>query len=297
MTLRAALEEATTLVDEQLDDLLPPVRKDRVGERRLAEAMRYATLSPGKRLRPFLVVQSARLFGVSQASALQVAAAVELIHSYSLIHDDLPALDNDDLRRGQPSCHKKYDEATAILAGDALLTLAFEVLSHPTTHGDSGVRASLVLSISEACGVKGMIGGQIMDLISERRELNIEEITRLQRMKTGALFSVSCEAGAILGKAARPMRNALRAYAYDIGLAFQIRDDLLDAASEELPAANSDRQNKSSGKGTYVSAMGVEKAERQANILVEQAIAHLEVFGKRADILKDLARFVIDRDQ
>lgn len=290
VNLKRKLDDDCALVDQKLNDLLPQDTM-RIGESRLAAAMRYSTLAPGKRLRPFLVMRSAALFGVSETSALRTACAIECIHAYSLVHDDLPALDNDDTRRGQPSCHKQFDEATAILAGDALLTLAFEIVSHPDTHVSPNVRADMTLAIAQACGVRGMVGGQMLDIISERSELNIEEITRLQRMKTGALFAVSCEAGAILGRAPDNARNALRGYANNIGLAFQITDDLLDATAE----ANSGRMDKSSMKGTYVGVMGVEKSRKQAQLLVEQAVSFLEVFGKRADMLKDLARFIVDR--
>ncbi len=290
LLFKSALDETALLVNDKMEKLLPDLDKGRVGEHRLARAMRYSAMSGGKRLRPFLVMSSAGLFGVSRSAASQVASAVEFIHAYSLIHDDLPALDNDDYRRGKPSCHIEFDEATAILAGDALLTLSFEVVSHPSTHVDSNVRADLALAFAEASGTKGMIGGQMIDLLSEDRELNIEEITRLQRMKTGALFALSCEAGAILGKAPEKMRKALRAYAHDIGLAFQITDDLLDA-----DLANDDRQNKSEEKGTYVSIMGVEKARNQARILTEQAANHLNIFDERADMLRELARFVFER--
>jgi len=294
-TLENALKETSELVDDTLKDLLPELDRGSVGEKRLAEAMHYSVLSAGKRLRPFLVVKSADLFGVSRSSSLQTAAAIELIHAYSLIHDDLPALDDDDMRRGKPSCHKQFDEATAILAGDALLTLAFEVVSHPSTHESNSVRAELCRSIAEACGIRGMIGGQMTDIISEDRKLHIEEITRLQRMKTGALFAISCEAGAILGKAAPPMRKALRAYAYDVGLSFQITDDLLDAESGDSELWSTERQNKSIDKGTYVSALGADKAKRQAEILSAQAQEHLKTFGKQADLLNELARFVVER--
>lgn len=288
--LKTALEEARGLIDEQLADILPKERPN-MGDARLAAAMRYSALTPGKRLRPFLVLTSSSLFGVSKKCALQTAAAIECVHAFSLVHDDLPALDDDDLRRGKPSCHKQYDEATAILAGDALLCYAFEIISHETTHPDTAVRAELTAAIAQAVGARGMIGGQMLDMISEDRELNIEEITRLQRMKTGALFAVSCEAGAILGKAARNLRTGLKAYAHDMGLAFQITDDLLDAEADE----KADRQDKSSGKGTYVSAMGVKKARMQVDLLVKQAIEHLEPFGKKADLLRELARYVVNR--
>lgn len=283
------IKETAEEVDQKMDNLLPAEREGRIGENRLSRAMRYSVMSPGKRLRPFMVVASASLFGVSRDSALQVASAVEFIHAYSLIHDDLPALDNDDMRRGKPSCHKEFDEATAILAGDALLTFAFEVLAHPNTHSDAQVRAELVQHFAKAGGTAGMIGGQMIDLLAEERELNVEQITRLQRMKTGALFAISCESGAILGKAAFPLRNALRGYANDMGLVFQITDDILDA---EAPAG---RQDKSSEKGTYISIMGIEKAKMQAQLLTNQAVSHLHVFDKKADCLRDLAHYVHER--
>ena len=287
--LQKIIKENAQIIYDKMDDLLPMERPGRVGENRLARAMRYSSMSEGKRLRPFLVMASAELFGVGRTSSSQVAAAIEFIHAYSLIHDDLPALDDDDLRRGKPSCHKEFDEATAILAGDALLTFAFEVLTHPSTHSDNSVRAELALEVAKAIGTKGMIGGQMIDLLSEERELNIEEITRLQRMKTGALFAISCEAGAILGKAPEKLRNALRGYAHDMGLVFQITDDLLDAEERE------GRQNKSEEKGTYISIMGIEKARKQAEILTSQAVTHLNVFDKKADKLRDLARYVYER--
>lgn len=291
--LREALKESSKLLEEKIDLLLPQVTKGKVGESRLAEAMRYSSLSGGKRLRPFLVMASAGLFGVGKTSSMQTAAAIEFIHTYSLIHDDLPAIDNDDTRRGKPSSHKKFDEATAILAGDALLTYAFEVLADPSTHSDPGVRAELVLSVARACGFKGMVGGQMMDIISEEREMTIEETTRLQRMKTGELFAIACEAGAILGKAPFPIRNALRGYALGLGLAFQITDDILDA--EGTQKGSKTRQDKSSGKATYVHAMGLDKAKKQAEMLASQATSHLDVFGKKAQLLKELTEFVVSR--
>ncbi len=289
------LEKTSNLIYDKMDDLIPEIDGSRVGESRLSRAMRYTALSEGKRIRPFLVMKSAGLFGVSESSAAQVASAIEFIHAYSLIHDDLPALDDDDVRRGKPSCHVAFDEATAILAGDALLTYAFEVISHPSTHADSKVIAELVQSVAKAIGAGGMIGGQMIDIMSEDKELNIEEITRLQRMKTSALFAISCESGAILGKAPFTLRNALRGYAYDIGLAFQITDDLLDAQISNDD--ESQRVNKSEEKGTYVSIMGVEKSKKQTEMLCEQAISHLEVFGKspQSELLKDLARYIVNR--
>src|SRR5579863_1958569 len=225
----AALADAARLTDAVIERLIP-VPPDL--EARVYEAMRYASLAPGKRLRPFLVLASAHLFAVARRSALQVAAAIELVHSYSLVHDDLPAMDNSDLRRGRPTCHKAFDEATAVLAGDDLLTLAFEVLAQSDTHGDPTVRCELVQSLAQAAGAAGMVGGQMIDLIAEHQPLDIGAITRLQRLKTGALIAFACEAGAILGKAPMELRLALRGYAHELGLAFQIADDLLDVEGD-----------------------------------------------------------------
>src|SRR5438552_8610503 len=218
--------EAARLTDMVLGKLLVVPEGP---EARGVEAMRYSALAPGKRLRPFLVLASARLFGVSERGALQAAVAVELVHAYSLVHDDLPAMDNSDLRRGRPTCHKQFDEATAVLAGDGLLTLAFEVLAQSDTHGDPAVRCELVTALAQAAGSSGMVGGQMIDLIAEKRSLGIGAITRLQRLKTGALIAFTCEAGAILAKASPEVRAALRGDAHDPGLAFQIADDLLAA--------------------------------------------------------------------
>ncbi len=285
------LQETSAFLSEKMDKLLPDPGDH--GQTRLFEAMRYSALSPGKRLRPFLTITTADLFGVSKSSALQVAAAIEFIHAYSLIHDDLPAMDDDDMRRGQPSCHKKFDEATAILAGDALLTLAFEVLSDQSTHSSPAVRCELVRSIAKAVGPMGMVGGQMMDLVIEEDDLALNKIIQLQRLKTGELFAISCEVGAILGNAAPNLRTMVRAFAHDIGLAFQITDDLLDAVATNKK--DGVRSIKSEGKATLVSALGVDKARQQAAILGKQALRHLEVFGRRADVLKTFAEYVVLR--
>ena len=287
-----ALADAAKLTDETLDRLLPVPPGL---EARVIEAMRYAAIAPGKRLRPFLVLASARLFGVSQRSALQVAAAIELVHSYSLVHDDLPAMDNSDLRRGRPTAHKAFDEATAVLAGDGLLTRAFEVLAEPDTHGDPGVRCELVRTLAQAAGASGMVGGQMIDLIAENRTLDIGSITRLQRLKTGALIAFSCKSGAILGKASADVRLALRGYAHDLGLAFQIADDLLDVEGSAGETGKPVGQDAAAGKATFVSILGVERARDQADALVRQAVAHLDLFEDRADLLRQAARFVVER--
>ncbi len=265
-------------------------------EARVFEAMRYAALAPGKRLRPFLVLASAHLFSVGQRPALQVAAAIELVHCYSLIHDDLPAMDDSDLRRGRPTCHKAFDEATAILAGDGLLTLAFEVLAEADTHGDPAVRAELVLALARAAGGAGMVGGQMIDLLAETDpDLDIGAITRLQRLKTGALIAFSCEAGAILGKAAPDLRRALVGYAHDLGLAFQIADDLLDVEGTEGEVGKSVQRDAAAGKATFVTILGIDGARQQARALIDQAANHLEPFGVRAELLRQCALFVVER--
>jgi farnesyl diphosphate synthase len=264
-------------------------------EARVYEAMRYSALAPGKRLRPLLVLAGARLFGVARGSALQVAAAIEMIHAYSLIHDDLPAMDNSDLRRGRPTCHKEFDDATAVLAGDGLLTMAFEVLAHPDTHGDPAVRCGLVAALASAAGGAGMVGGQMIDLIAERQTLDIGAITRLQRMKTGALIAFACEAGAILAKAVGEPRIALHGYAHDLGLAFQIADDLLDVEGSAAETGKPVGADAAAGKATFVSILGVERARAQAGVLVDQAVAHLDLFEQKAELLRQVARFVINR--
>ncbi len=280
------------LTDAVLDRLLaaPPGL-----EARVYDAMRYSALAPGKRLRPLLVLASARLFGVAKRSALQVAAAIEMVHAYSLIHDDLPAMDDSDLRRGRPTCHKEFDEATAVLAGDGLLTMAFEVLAHPDTHGDSAVRCELVAALASAAGAAGMVGGQMIDLIAEKQTIDIGAITRLQRMKTGALIAFSCEAGAILAKAASELRTALRGYAHDLGLAFQIADDLLDVEGSAAETGKPVGADAAAGKATFVSILGAERARAQAGLLIDQAVAHLDLFEQRAELLRQVARFVVNR--
>ncbi|HEC91136.1 MAG TPA: polyprenyl synthetase family protein [Alphaproteobacteria bacterium] len=269
--------------------------EDENPEHRLTEAMRYVTLGGGKRIRPFLVVSSAALFNVAESSARRVAAALEMVHCYSLVHDDLPAMDDDDLRRGKPTCHIEYDEATAVLVGDALLTKAFEIIAHADTHQDARVRADLVFELAKAAGDEGMVGGQMLDLMAETRELKMAEITRLQRMKTGMLIGYACEAGAILGKAPKSARHALRAYAHDLGLAFQIVDDLLDVEGNEKELGKKTGKDAGLGKATFVSLLGAGRAREQAELLAAQAAEHLEIFEEKADPLKNLAQYVVER--
>jgi farnesyl diphosphate synthase len=279
-------------VNEVLDELLEAGDGPEV---RVVEAMRYSALNGGKRIRPFLVTASADLFNVDKPSALRAAAAIEMVHCYSLIHDDLPAMDDDDLRRGKAACHIEFDEATAILAGDALLTKAFEVLADDRTHGNSTVRAELILVLAKAAGDAGMVGGQMLDLVAKDHALNMPEITRLQRMKTGALIAVSCEAGAIMGRASEKARHALHAYAHDIGLAFQIADDLLDVEGDEAEVGKKTGKDAAAGKATFVSLLGRERAREQAGLLADQAAMHLDLFEEKGKLLRDLAYFVVSR--
>jgi len=275
-----------------LDQLLPPA----VGaEGRVVEAMRYATMGGGKRIRPYLVINTALLFDVHSEYALRTAAAVEMLHCYSLVHDDLPAMDNSDLRRGRPTAHKQFDEATAVLAGDGLLTMAFEVLSDPATHPDGHVRAELVHALAKAAGAAGMVGGQMIDLLAEHERLDIGAITRLQRLKTGEIIAFSCEAGGILGHAAPHLRSALISYAHDLGLAFQIVDDLLDAEGNAAETGKPVGADAAAGKATFVSILGLERARAQARLLGKQANGHLDVFGAKADPLRWMTEFVITR--
>lgn len=288
-----ALAFAASSVERTMDRLLP---KGDADESRLFEAMRYSSLGGGKRLRAFFVLAGSTLFKVAALSALRTASAIEFVHAYSLIHDDLPAMDDDDLRRGKPSCHKQFDEATAILAGDALQALAFEVLAHGDTHGDASVRTHLVGELAKAAGAHGMVGGQMLDLLAESEpDLSIGAITRLQRLKTGALISFSCTSGAILGKASEPLRAALSAYAHDLGLAFQIVDDLLDIEGSAEEIGKTPGKDAAAGKATFVSILGRERARAQADLLARQAAAHLEPFGEAADLLKQAANFVVAR--
>ncbi len=287
-----ALSEAAEFVERSLDAMLPAANG---AEGRLLEAMRYAALGGGKRLRGFFVLQTGRLFGVDRRALGRVAAAIECVHAYSLVHDDLPAMDNDDLRRGKPTVHKAFDEATAILAGDALLTFAFELLAAADTHGDPFVRCELVSRLAHASGHAGMVGGQMMDMIFEHRSASLPEIIRLQRLKTAALITFSCESGAILGRASAPARSALTTYGQELGLAFQIADDLLDAEGEAAQLGKAAGKDAARGKPTVVSVLGVERARAQALALAQQAADHLELFDERADLLRAAAEFVVTR--
>ncbi len=291
--IQKSLIEVGAEVNLTLDHILKTPDQQKV---KLIEAMRYSVLDGGKRIRPFLVLASASLFRVDRRYALRVASAIEMVHCYSLIHDDLPAMDDDCMRRGQPTCHVKYDEATAILSGDALLTLAFEVLADEETNEDPEVRSNLVLALAQAAGTEGMVGGQMLDLISERKDLKMSDIASLQNMKTGKLIQVSCEAGAILGKSSLRDRLALIAFGKDLGLAFQIADDLLDHEGDEKNMGKKTGKDKEAGKATMVSLLGAKEARIHAKNLVANACEQLNVFGRKADLLADVAQFAIKRD-
>ncbi|MFV3076467.1 polyprenyl synthetase family protein [Niveispirillum fermenti] len=291
-TLTTAMADTVEQVEAAIEVLLP---RTSLMEARLFDAMRYGCLGGGKRLRPFLVMESARMFGVNPACALRTAAAVEFIHCYSLIHDDLPAMDDSELRRGRKTVHLEFDEATAILAGDALLTQAFEILANPETHEDAQVRCRLVAGLAKAAGPRGMVGGQMLDLIAETTPLDIGAITRLQRLKTGEMIAFSAVAGAILGRAGSPQHHALQAYAHDLGLAFQIADDLLDVEGSQEEVGKPVGRDNVAGKATFVSILGVERARDQARRLAGQAAQHLEIFGDRAEMLRQVAHYVVER--
>ncbi len=287
----ARLKAAARLVESWLDRLLPPAEV----ETRLNEAMRYAVLGPGKRIRPFLVAESASLFGAAADSAWRVGAALECIHAYSLVHDDLPCMDDDDLRRGRPTAHRAFDEATAVLAGDGLLTLAFGILSDPAVDPDPAIRCRLVGMMAGAAGFAGMVGGQALDLAAEGRALTRLEIEQLQQMKTGALLSFACEAGAVLGRANDAQSQSLSLYARDLGLAFQVADDILDATGTAAEVGKTTQKDADAGKATFVGILGLERAKAEADRLASSAVARLERFDSSADGLRQAAHFVVAR--
>ena len=292
--LKAALADAMAVADAALDALLP--RAEGPGAR-VAEAMRYAVFAGGKRLRPFLVLAGARMFGASGSGAARVAAAIEALHTYSLVHDDLPCMDDDDLRRGRPTTHRAFDEATAVLAGDALLTFAFEALADPATHPTAEVRMRLVTRLAQAGGSAGMIGGQMLDIEAETNPAAHDEaaIVKLQALKTGALFEFSCEAGAILAEAGAEAERRMRDFAADFGLAFQIADDLIDATGDAATAGKAVGKDAAAGKATIVSLRGVDGASAEVRRLADQAAATLAPFGARAAILQALPYYLLDR--
>ena len=294
ISLKPALDAIGQAIDHRFDRLLT-VPED--ARKQLYEAMRYAAIGGGKRMRPLLVVAACDLFNVDKERSLRVATAIECIHCYSLIHDDLPSMDDDDMRRGKPTLHRAFDEATAILAGDVLQSLAFEVLADDATHEDPFVRVELVMELAKASGPSGMAGGQMMDLAAEQEIFDLPTTTRLQQLKTGALIAFCLEAGAIMGRAGEPQRKRLRGYAKDLGLAFQIADDLLDVDGDSARTGKAVRKDAAAGKATFVSLLGQARARQQAEMLIDQAIGHLNGFGREADMLRAIARFAIERDR
>lgn len=296
MTFALKISIVAALVEQRLTDHLSGARGPREPHGRLAEAMRYAVLGGGKRLRPFLLIEAAGLFGVKTENALDAAAALECVHCYSLVHDDLPAMDDDDLRRGRPSTHIAFDEATAILAGDALLTLAFEIMARRETHADPAVRANLTLGLARAAGWTGMAGGQALDLEAEGKSLSPDEIRHLQALKTGALIRFSCEAGAILGGAEAKQRAAIAAFGDKLGQAFQLADDLLDLEGDSTRMGKKTRKDRAVGKATLVASFGPEKARIYLKDLEQDAINALKPFGEKAAALIEAAHFVSGRE-
>ena len=292
--LKSSLAQVQQDIDSAFDAYLPVPDDSRA---RLVKAMRHATIGGGKRVRPLLVVAVADLYRVDRSAAIAAGCAVEAIHSYSLIHDDLPCMDDDELRHGKPTVHRAFDEATAVLAGDALHALAFDILTQNDGSSDPFVRSELVSVLARASGHEGMAGGQVMDMAAEEQDYDLRQVTRLQQLKTGALLGASVEMGAILGRVPPEGRGHLRAYARDIGLAFQIADDLLDVEGDEALAGKALRKDGEQGKATFVTLMGAEKAREQARALVDQAVGHLSGHGSDARLLEALARFVVERDR
>lgn len=292
--LTAKLNETRSLIDDQLNTLLPlPIGK----ECRVVEAMRYSILGGGKALRPFLVLTVAHMLGIEKQNALQVACALEMVHTYSLIHDDLPAMDNDTMRRGKPTNHIQFDEATAILAGDALLTKAFEVLSMTQTHKEASIRCKLISQLSKAAGTQGMIGGQMMDLIGEKIPLNLNEIERMQALKTGALLKYACTAPAIMAQSSGTIFKALETYAGCIGLMFQITDDILDIEGDSKIVGKTLGKDTQAQKSTFVSMLGIDTAKENIHILAQKAENALSGFGPEANLLRQTIHFILTRNK
>ena len=292
--LGRGLQRIQREVDEAFDAFLPLPGDSRD---RLIAAMRHAVIGGGKRVRPLLLVTVAEMYGAARPAALRAGCAIEALHVYSLVHDDLPCMDDDDLRHGKPTVHRAFDVATAVLAGDSLHAFAFELLADPRTSTDPSIRAEMVRALACASGHQGMAGGQMMDMAAGESQFDLHSVTRLQQLKTGALLGAAVEMGAILGRLPEEGRPHLRAYARDIGLAFQIVDDLLDHEGDEAKAGKALRKDAEQGKATFVSLMGPDKAREQARALSEQAVGHLANHGKEADLLRALARFVVERDR
>jgi farnesyl diphosphate synthase len=303
-SFKRSLDQVAAATEAMLERLLAPAPAagERLRPDRLLEAMRYASLGGGKRIRPFLVVETAKLFDVARRKALTVAAALECVHCYSLVHDDLPAMDNDDLRRGRPTVHKAFDEATAILAGDGLLTLAFDILSRPQAHQNPSVRIQLISALARAAGVGGMAGGQMLDLVAEGRfaterrpQLDFDDVRTLQAMKTGALLQFACLSGALLGEADRKARAALEHYGAAVGEAFQVSDDLLDIDGDAATVGKATGKDAVAHKATFVSLLGVDGARERLKKLVVKAEKAIAPFGKDGAVLKAAAHFIANR--
>ncbi len=297
MTFTDKLGYAARLVETRLTHILSDSQALPVAPDRLANAMRHGALDGGKRFRPFLMIESATLFGVPEEDVLNAAAALECVHCYSLIHDDLPAMDDDDLRRGRPTVHVAFDEATAILAGDSLLTLAFEILAHPETHSDAGVRSELVLALSRASGWQGMAGGQMLDLAAEGKSQSVSEISRIHALKTAALIACACEMGTILAKAGPDARASMRTFGEALGLAFQLTDDVLDIEGDAQEVGKAIGKDAEAGKATLVGMLGLDEAKRRIESLEKEAINALAPFGTASQTLADAARFVTRRNR
>lgn len=286
------LKEVADRVTVALDQLIPPAGGP---EANLMRAMRHAALANGKRMRPFFLLETGAMFDAPEKTLLRAAAALECVHCYSLVHDDLPCMDDDDFRRGQPTVHKAFDEATAVLAGDALLTLAFKILASTETHDDASVRAMLIERLADASGARGMVGGQMIDMLESDSPRDLNTITRMQRLKTGALISYATEAAAIVGRAREAERNALAGFSNDLGLAYQIADDLLDATGSEDSAGKPLRTDEAAGKANFVTILGIEGARQRVRILAAQAKEHLAIFREKAHTLLQSVDFVLDR--
>ena len=286
------LKEVADKVTVALDQLIPPASGP---EADLMRAMRHAALANGKRMRPFFLLETGAMFEAPEKTLLRAAAALECVHCYSLVHDDLPCMDDDDFRRGQPTVHKAFDEATAVLAGDALLTLAFKILASPETHDDATIRALLIERLADSSGARGMVGGQMIDMLESDSPRDLNTITRMQRLKTGALISYATEAGAIVGRAREAERNALAGFSNDLGLAYQIADDLLDATGHEEHVGKPLRTDEEAGKANFVTILGVDGARQRVRILAAQAKEHLAIFREKAHILLQSVDFVLDR--
>lgn len=292
MTLMLKLEQVREQINEELKKLLPiPETKDA----RVVEAMRYSAIGSGKALRPFLAITVSELLGLNPITALRIGVAIEMLHTYSLIHDDLPAMDNDTLRRGKPTNHIQFDEATAILAGDALQAKAFEVLANPETSPDGDVRAELTFALAKAAGESGMVGGQMVDLMGEKDQLTLEEIERMQTLKTGALLKFSCVAPAIAAKADENIINALTQYAFNLGLMFQITDDILDVEGDSGLVGKTLGKDSKTHKSTFVSVLGLDRAKVLAKSLAEKGEKSLEIFGDKANLLKETLTYILER--